>query len=407
MTKRSSIFFLLLTLSLSLPLSLLRADDFFAVKDEIIEDSRFKLGFVYFTPLLLLENVGYTSSIYTYETKDYPDWTGDIGLGLRGSAIMANRLILQAEDLPVYSFYLENKNLRSWSNRFGAAAYSYAGPLNLKAGFRRNSLNRRPNLEFSRPYHFTDSAWSGAMDIGRHSDLFLTLYANFNELAYDENPYLESYNLADSLNHRENVFGLKLNKRVFTSTILYANYELSDYRFAVRSERDARAQTMAVGVEFPAIGVLRGNFQVGLKRFEPENPLFKNVQRPNGRGDVYLTLMERLRLSGFYELNTLFSYGASDLFYDSQMFGGAIEVYLTRFLKGGTSYQDGRMKYRSFLDLELQRSDRIRNQRYYLAIPFLGNTSIGFAYNVYRLTSDVLGLDYTRNFWGGFISYEF
>ena len=84
-------------------------------------------------------------------TQDYPDWTGDIGLGLRASAIVANRLILQAEDLPVYSFYLENKNLRSWSNRFGATAYSYVGPLNLKAGFRRNDLNQRPNLEFSRP----------------------------------------------------------------------------------------------------------------------------------------------------------------------------------------------------------------------------------------------------------------
>ncbi len=88
-------------------------------------------------------------------------------------------------------------------------------------------------------------------------------------------------------------------------------------------------------------------------------------------------------------------------------FGGGAEVYLTRFLKGGANFQDGRMKYHSFLDLELQRSDRIRHQRYYLAIPFFGKTSLGFAYNVYRLTSDVLDLDYTRNFWGGFISYEF
>jgi hypothetical protein len=33
--------------------------------------------------------------------------------------------------------------------------------------------------------------------------------------------------------------------------------------------------------------------------------------------------------------------------------------------------------------------------------------SLGFAYNIYRLTSDVLGLDYTRSFWGGYISYGF
>lgn len=362
---------------------------------------------MYFAPLLLLENVGYTSSIYTYEEEAHPDWTGDLGLGLRASAIAANRFILQAEDLPSYSFYLKNKDLRSWSNRFKSLAYSYFGPFNIKAGFKRNDLLQRPQLEFSRPYHYRDSEWSGEVDIGRHTDLFLTAYALFRELAYDEDPYWVGYDLADSLNHKENVFGVKLNKHIFTNTIVFANYERNDYKFSSSLVRDAKTQKIAVGVEFPEMGALQGSFQIGLRRFDPQNPGFKSVQRPNGRGDIQLKLMERLRLSGFYEIDTRFSYTASDLFYDNSTFGGGVEVYLTRFLKGGADYQDGRMKYYSFLDLEQQRSDRIRNQRYYLAIPFIGNTSIGFAYNVYRLTSDVLGLDYTHNFWGGFISYEF
>jgi hypothetical protein len=385
----------------------LHADDFFAVKERVIADSSFKLGFLYFTPLFMLENVGYTSSIFTYENKETPDWTGDIGLGLRASAIAANRLILQVEDLPYYSFYLENKNLRSWSNRFSTTAYSYFGPFNLKAGHTRNNLRQRPQMEFSRPFRYADSEWTGEADIGRNSNLFLTVYGIFRKMAYDESAYLENYNLAESLNHRENVYGLKLNQRIFTSTIVYANYERSDYRFELRPERDARDQTIAAGVEFPEIGALQGNFQIGLKRFEPENPLFLSVQRANGRGEVQLSLMDRLHLRIFYELQTYFSYGSSDLFYDNQSFGGGAEVYLTRFLKVGNSYQDGRLKYYSFRDLLLRRSDRLRNQRYYLAIPFFGNTSLGFAYNIYRLTSDALGLDYTRNFWGGFINYEF
>jgi hypothetical protein len=405
MQNRSFKIFLFLTLTLTL--TLLRSDDFFAVKDKIIDESRFKLSFLYFTPLVLLENVGYTSSIYTYESKEYPDWTGDLGLGLRASAIAANRVILQAEDLPYYSFYLENRNLRSWSNRFAAAAYSHAGPFNFKAGFRSNDLRQRPNLEFSRPYKYAFNEWTGAVDFGRHDNWFLTAYAAFSELVYDEDPYLGSYSLAESLNHGENAFGLKFNKRVFTDTIVFVNYERSEYEFTVRPERDTKAQKLALGVEFPEIGALQGSFQIGIRHFEPGNALFKDVRRPSGRGDVQLTLAERLRLFVFYELDTLFSYGASDLFYDSSMFGGGAEVYLTRFLKGGASYQDGRMKYHSFLDLELQRRDRIRNQRYYLAVPFIGNTSLGFSNNVYRLTSDALGLDYTRNFWGGFISYEF
>lgn len=386
---------------------LLRSDDFFLVKDKIKEESRFKLGPLYLAPLLYLENVGYTSSIYTYDAREIPDWTGDLGLGLRASAVLANRLIMQAEDLPIYSFYLENKNLRSWSNRFAATAYSYAGPFNLKTGFARNDLRQRPNLEFSRPFSYADSEWSGEVDIGRRSDLFLTAYIAFKKSAYDEALYLGSYNLAESLNHRENIVGLKLNKRIFTSTVIFLNYEMNDYVFAQRSERDAKAQQLALGIEFPDIGVLQGSFQIGLKRFVPENPSFQPAQRANGRGDIQVTLAERLRFNVFYELDTRFSFSASDLFYDTQSFGGGAEIYFTRFLKGGASYEDGRLKYHSFLDLALQRSDRIRQQRCFLAVPFIGKTALGFAYTIYHLNSEALGLDYTRSFWGGFINYEF
>jgi hypothetical protein len=385
----------------------LRSDDFFAVKDKVIEESNFKLGFLYLAPLLYLENVGYSNNIYNYENKQTADWTADFGLGLRASAIAANRVILQAEDLPYYSYYMNTKNQRSWSNRFGAKVYSYVGPFNLKASYSQNSLRQRPNLEFGRPFHYMDREWSGEVDIGRRSSLFLTAYARSKTLDYGVEPYLDGINLAESLNHRQNTLGLKLNQKIFTDTLVFANYEFSNYAFAFSSERDARAQQLVLGVQFPEIGVLQGRFQIGLKRFEPSNPLFQRPQRPTGRGDVRVTLMERLRLNVFYELQTYFSYGSNDLFYDSQSFGGGADVYLTRFLKVGASLQDGRLKYYSFLDLLRRRSDRLRLQRYFLAIPFLGKTSIGISYNVYRLTSDALDFDRSYKFWGGFINYEF
>lgn len=365
------------------------------------------MGFLYLTPLLYIENVGFSNNIYNYESEQTADWTADAGLGLRASAIAGNRIILQAEDLPFYSFYLNTKNQRSWSNRFGLAAFSYAGPFNLKAGYNRNTLRQRPNLEFGRPFYYEDYEWSGEVDVGRRRSLFLTAYANFKTRDYGSEPYLSGVNLAESLNHDQNTFGVKLNQKVFTGTTVYANYEFSDYVFEFSHERDAKAQQLALGVVLPEIGVLQGSFQIGLKRFEPSNPLYQSPQRPTGRGDIRIKLLERLRLNLFYELQTYFSYAANSLFFDNQSFGGAVEVHLTSFLKGGASYQEGRLKYYSFLDLALQRSDHLRNQRYFLAFPFIGRTAIGIAYNVYRLTSDALEFDQSYTFWGGFISYEF
>lgn len=330
--KPKTFCFLLITLTLTLSL---RPDDFFKIKTKIINDSRLKLGFAYLTPLLMLDNVGYTSSIYTYQEEEYPDWTADIGVGLRASAIMANRFILQVEDLPHYSFYLENKEYRTWSNQFETRAYSYVGPFNLKAGFRQHDLTQRPRLEFSRPYHYRDSEWSGEVDIGRRSSLFVTAYAAFNKMEYDDDPYLGNFNLAERLNHREDTFGFRLNKPIFTSTIVYANYERTDYKFAKSLERDTQAQQIALGVQFPEIGALQGSVQIGIRRFEPSNPMYQDTQRANGRGDVRLALAERIRLNAFYEIATRFSYYSSDVFYDDNSFGGGTEVYLTRFLKAG------------------------------------------------------------------------
>ncbi len=377
------------------------------VKEQILDESRFKLGFLYCTPLFLLQNVGYTSSVYTYTNEESPDWTGDIGVGLRASAVAANRMILQAEDLPYYSFYLENENLRAWSNSFAARAFSYVNLFNFKAGFQRDDQNQRPNLEFSRPYKYSTATWSGAVDYGRHDNLFVTAFAETGRMEYDADPYGGSASLAETLNRRENSYGLRLSKRIFTNTIVFAEYERSTYEFDFRSERNASSNRISAGVELPRIGILQGKFQLGLKRFSPDNSLYRQVDRANGRGDVNLTLGDRVRLHGSYEIDTLFSFGASELFYDNSRFGFGADVYLTRFLKAGASYQDGRLKYRSFIDLVLRRSDRVRQQEYHLAVPFFGKTSIGLSYHVYRLTSDALKLDYTRSYWGGFLSYEF
>jgi len=378
------------------------ADDFFAVKQQVIEEAKLKLGFGYFTPLIYLQNVGYSDSIYNYENEKTPDWTGDFGLGLRASSVVGDRFILTAEDLPVYSYYQKTEEQRAWSNRFQATTYTYLSLFNFKARYTHNYVRQRPSLEFGRPFHFTNQQWSGEVDYGRHDFLFVTAYFKANKYDYGVEPYLTSYNLDERLSHNETILGLNLNKRIFSQTTLYANYEHTDYAFANNPGRDSRAQQVALGVRLPEIGAIQGSFYLGFKRFNPANPAYRNVSRPTGRGDV-----SRMRLNLFYEIQTHFSYSSVDNFYDNQSFGGGIETRLTRFLKAGATYQDGRMKHYSFLDLSHLHTDRVRQQQYYLAVPFVLNTSIGFSYNIYRLTSGTLGYDITRKFWGGFLSYEF
>src|SRR4030042_6643097 len=99
------------------------ADDFFQVRENIIENSRFRLGFFYVTPLLSLENVGYSTNIYRYNDIAEPDWTADLGVDLRLAALLGKRFILVLKDNPYYSFYLENKSEEAWNNKLQFAVY--------------------------------------------------------------------------------------------------------------------------------------------------------------------------------------------------------------------------------------------------------------------------------------------
>ena len=120
------------------------ADDFFQVKERIIEESLFKLGFFYVTPQLTLENLGYTSNIYQYNSDPEADWTADIGLNLRLSTLLGNRFIFVLTDHPYYSFYLNNEQERAWNNEFRFSAFSYLGPFNFKFTLNRSNIRRRP-----------------------------------------------------------------------------------------------------------------------------------------------------------------------------------------------------------------------------------------------------------------------
>ncbi len=320
MNIRSYKFLFLLTLTLTLTLS---SDDFFAVKDKVISESSFKLGF----PLLIAAAACWTTSaIPAASTLMMPGrsptgpatWAGAACFGHSWPTALSCR----PRTCRIIPITLKTRTCGPGAIASQPAAYSYVGPFNLKAGFARNDLRQRPQLEFSRPYRYTDSEWSVETDIGRRFNLFLTAYAAFKELAYDEEPYLGSYNLAESLNHRQNTFGLRLNRRVFTSTVIFLNYEMSDYVFASRSERDTRGQTLGLGVELPEIGVLQGSFQIGLSRFDPEKPAFPGEPEPQRpRRTSASPCSSACASTCFTHLGTNFSYSASESFLQQPIAG--------------------------------------------------------------------------------------
>ena len=81
------VFFLFIILPLFFS-SLAFSDDFQKVEENILKNFWKKIGFVYFEPSLLIQEVGYHSNLFFYENRRVPDWTADVGLNIKASTLI-------------------------------------------------------------------------------------------------------------------------------------------------------------------------------------------------------------------------------------------------------------------------------------------------------------------------------
>ena len=107
------------------------ADDFFTLRKKIEDSSWRKIGFVYIKPSLIIQDVGYSSNIYSFEESAKPDWTADLGVEFIFSSIISRRIIFRIKETPYYSFYLHNKKEENFNNIFNGEMFTYLGKINI------------------------------------------------------------------------------------------------------------------------------------------------------------------------------------------------------------------------------------------------------------------------------------
>lgn len=384
------------------------ADDFFKLKKQIVERAWKKAAFFYITPTITLNNLGYTSNIYSYQELEEPDWTADLGLKLEVSSILGNRFIFTITEDPYYSFYAKNKDQQAFNNRLKAALYTYLGRINLKYQFSDDFIRGRPTSEFGVPVgtHIKEHLFS--LDVGRYKNFFINLYLKQRKLDHDEEHYLGNYDLKYSLDQKELRGGINLNKIIFSQTRLFLNYEYFEYKFDYELLRNGIGGQLSLGVEFPEISSIKGYLQFGLKTFKTSSSLYRNYTIPFGSGEVYINLFRRLKLHLLYLVDNFYSYWGERR-YNEKSAGAGVEYYLTKRIKIGYQYRFGKLSYE---DLNLSGEDDTRLDDFFIStlsfgIKIFKNMGIGLEYRMYR--SDSSELDFTRNnnFIGGYFTHEF
>lgn len=385
----------------------LYCDDFFKIKARIIEQAWKKIAFFYVSPKLTLDNFGYNSNINYYQPLAKPDWTADLGLKLQVSAVLGNRFIISIEENPSYLFYAEEVDRRAFNNSLSSTLFTYLGKINLKFQFDNSYIKGRPTSEFGPHTRLRTLESLISLDYGRHDTFFITLYANVAKTGHDEENYLGIYNLKHTLDRQELKTGIKLNKIIFSRTLLILNYEYVEYEFDYDIDKNGISSQASLGIEFPEISSIKGSLQFGLKVFRPSNPLYRDYTIPFGSGKVTLNLFKRAKFHLEYLVDNFYSFWQNDQQYNEKSAQAGIEYYLTRNIKLGYSYYLARLSYENLTDGEQTRVDNLYSSSFSIGVKALKNYGIGLEYRIYRADSTVPDFSRSSDFIGGYIIHEF
>lgn len=387
-------------------LAFIYAEDFFDVKERIIRDAWIKKFSLYISPTLSIDNLGYSSNIYSYQDIGEPDWTADVGINFSAAAIFKDRFIFVIDEFPYYSFYVKNKKEEAFNNKFQFTVYTHVGRFNLKYKFNQNYIRVQPNNEFGIRTRIREQNHAVSIDYGRHDRFYINIYAEQNQKEYTDERYLEEYDLYH-LDREDTLLGISLNKRIFSRTRLSLNYEYYEYRFLQAADKDGIGGKLSLGIDFPEISRIKGSLRYGWKSFFPKSPAYTDYSKPFGSGTLSIKILRRFQFHFNYLVDNFFSFWNPNQYFDERSFEVGAEFYLSRRIKIGYWYHSGYLSFKNLADGIETRKDDFYSSRF--SIGFRLFKKIGFAlnYTIYRADSNQLDFTRSYDFIGGSIIHEF
>jgi len=383
------------------------AEDFKSVRKRVIDGVWKRIGFVYVDSSVLLKDVGYNSNVYYFDNRTTPDWTADAGLQIDFSALVGKRFIIVIRESPYYSFFLKNKDLQFFNNKFSATIYTYLGRFNLMYKYGVSDMLSRPTVEFGSRVKTVKYDSEVVLDYGNRKRFFVEMSASRINLDYDDSKYFGEYDVAANLNMIKSMVSLTFNKTIFTRTLLFFRSEYFDLKFDSNAKKNGVGWVFSTGIKFPEVSILRGKFQIGVKYFTSKDSAVEKYIKPNGSGNISLKIAKRLKLNLAYTIDNYHSFYEPNQYFDMKRYSVGIDYYLGKNIKAGYNFSVGDIVYKKITGGKTGREDKTEISNFKLGVRFSGDMEIGIQYTHYSGKSTFQEFKRNFHFIGGYINHEF
>jgi len=416
MTPLKRCLILILLLGAALPVF---GQSYLGFQDEfsgILQKARMSFGPFRIYPVIRIQNIGYDTNTQ-FGDNAIPDYTGTLASDINVYLPFRRSLMLTFRDTPEYSYYLRERDRRTFTNSYAfEAKYLLLSRFVVFGRYHRDSHWRRFSTELGWLTRDMARGYEFGLFYETARKTFLGLTGTWNKQSYEDVQTGDSViPLAQTLNRIEKSGAFEFYYQIFNDGFFFTKLGVTDYRFehAEAAGRDARSYEADAGIRFPLLGIIRGTLSLGYKKFVPRAAGTQSFSGIVGNTSLDIRL-GRFSVRLGYDRNTVFSYFTDDTYLQNG-YSGSISFYLSRILRLECAVNYSAMDYpRPFIVVDglgetrsVRRLDQQLSIAPSLVLRVFRQTGVGLTYGSARWISTLPGIERSRDSLSIFLATQF
>ncbi|MEN3339609.1 MAG: putative beta-barrel porin 2 [Acidobacteriota bacterium] len=293
--------------------------------DDVRRDARVHLGPLYFTPGVLLKELGVDGNVFNAAGERKSDFTFTVAPKVDAWVPVARRFLLRATSETDLVWYAHYRSERSINPQVSGRAEAYAHRLTLFAEDAYVNTRQRPNYEIDiRSRHVDNTGVAGA-ELRVTPKFSVEVSGHQERTRYDADAVFDGTSLQRTLNQDTTGVRGVVRHRLTPLTTLAVRYERLRDEFPFSHNRDSRSYRVMPGVEFKPRALIKGTAYVGYRQFTPTDlaslPKFNGLVAQLG---LSYTMLGATTFGVSYRRDLTYSYEELQPFFIANGLGGSL-----------------------------------------------------------------------------------
>jgi len=379
-----------------------------------ISNAPWKIGPFRVQPQFVLSDFGYDSNIY-HQPNAISDYSLTAGPLINTYFTLKRKIVFTLTESPRYVYYFETDRERTWNNLLNANISFLFNKFFVQAGAHSNNAKQRWNYEIDTRPRLKDKGYDALILWQPSEKTSFSIAYRQTRYRYEETAD-DPYDIAGRLNRTDSFFNLSAYNQVtpLTKVIFDLEYGYSNFQLATNT-RDSLSYASYGGLEFSALGRIRGRLRLGFKIFHPLTAGLPDYKGLVGDTNLSITIARPLVLRASYRRDVQFSVWYSFPYFIEDSSGAGLSLYVLR-RRFRLDYNYSQLKYDypelpssiSGIDAATpSRQDRLYMNTVGLFFRISGDIGVGITAGRYSRRVNVYSWKINRDFWGVNLTYEF